>query len=297
LALARWITDRNNPLTARVAVNHIWMRHFGRPLVPTVFDFGKNGKPASHPKLLDWLAVQFMNDGWSMKKLHRMIVTSNAYRMSSSSIGSSKRNRETDPDNQFLWRMNARRMDAEVVRDSLLSVSGRLDTKMSGPELDSKLGQTTFRRSIYYRHAPEKFMKFLEMFDSASTFECYRRNETVVPQQALAMVNSSLTLQMSCHLAASLNKKSGSSRSPKNDDAFITALFERIICRPPTSAEQQACRTFLNEQTRRLSKPAAVTLFKGGPNVAVKPSTVPHLRARENLALVLLNHHEFVTAR
>jgi mono/diheme cytochrome c family protein len=297
LALARWIADRNNPLTARVAVNHIWMRHFGRPLVPTVFDFGKNGKPATHPELLDWLAVQFMNDGWSMKKLHRMIVTSNAYRMSSSSVGSLKRNRETDPDNQFLWRMNARRMDAEVVRDSVLSVSGRLDVKMSGPELDSKLGQSTFRRSIYYRHAPEKSMKFLEMFDSASTFECYRRNETVVPQQALAMVNSSLTLQMSRSLAASLNKQSGSSRSPKNDDAFIAALFVRTICRPPTSAEQQACRTFLNEQTTRLSKPSALTLFKGGPNVAIKPSAVPHLRARENLALVLLNHHEFVTAR
>ncbi|GAB4144857.1 MAG: DUF1553 domain-containing protein [Planctomycetaceae bacterium] len=297
LALARWIANRKNPLTARVAVNHIWMRHFGKPLVPTVFDFGKNGKPASHPQLLDWLAVQFMDDGWSMKKLHRLILTSRVYRLSSSSVGAAKSNRSLDPDNQFLWRMNARRMEAEVVRDSVLFVAGKLDEKMGGPELDSKLGQTTFRRSLYYRHAPEKSMMFLKTFDAASAFECYRRNETVVPQQALAMVNSTLTLRLSRELAASLNRHAGTEHTDQNNGAFIHSLFVRVLNRPPTSDEEQLCRDFLAQQTTRLKQQKGLTSFQSGPKIAIGPSPVPHLRARENLTHVLLNHHEFVTAR
>src|SRR5262249_33179522 len=116
LALARWITSKDNPLAARVAVNHIWLRHFGAPLVGTVFDFGKHGQPPTHPALLDWLAVEFMERGWSMKRMHRLIVTSTAYRMDSSSEPTAA---ALDPDNRWLWRMNVRRMEAETVRDSL----------------------------------------------------------------------------------------------------------------------------------------------------------------------------------
>src|SRR5262249_15159488 len=146
LALARWIADRNNPLTARVAVNHVWMRHFGRPLVPTVANFGLNGQTPTHPELLDWLAVEFAEGGWSMKKPHRLIVTSDAYRLSSRSDGPAAK---ADPDNRYLWRANPRRMEGEAVRDSLLAVAGQLDLTMGGPILDEKLGLTSRRRSVY----------------------------------------------------------------------------------------------------------------------------------------------------
>ena len=302
LALARWIADRDNPLTARVAVNHIWMRHFGKPLVPTVFDFGMNGKPATHPKLLDWLSVEFMNaadrsngnHGWSMKHLHRLMVTSKTYRMQSSGVLNAESNVPIDPDNEFLWRMNSRRIEAEVVRDSVLWVSGQLDMNVGGPELDAKLGQTTYRRSIYYRHAPEKFMTFLKLFDAANTNECYRRDETIVPHQALALVNSRLAIEQSRRLASQVNEQLDADKRPA---AFIEALFERVLCRPPTDDERSACEQFLIEQTKRFAEPRKLTTFQTGSNLAVKPSADPHLRSRENLAHVLLNHNEFVTLR
>src|SRR5581483_836041 len=109
LALARWITDQQNPLTARVAMNHVWMRHFGKPLVPTVFDFGRNGQPPSHPALLDWLAAEFMERKWSMKAMNKLIVTSAAYRMDSTPDTAAL---ARDPENVWLWRMNPRRMEA-----------------------------------------------------------------------------------------------------------------------------------------------------------------------------------------
>src|SRR5262249_41933583 len=137
LALARWIADRQNPLTARVAMNHLWLRHFGKAIVPTVFDFGRNGRPPSHPALLDWLAAEFMDRDWSMKKLHRLMVTSSAYRMDSVNDGPG---RALDPDNRWLWRMNSRRMEAELVRDSVLHVAGNLDLTMGGPDIPHQLG-------------------------------------------------------------------------------------------------------------------------------------------------------------
>jgi len=170
LALARWITDRRNPLTARVAVNHIWMRHFGKPLVPSVFDFGRNGKAPVNQALLDWLAAELMglegpkskvqspnrsgadgrgvsgvpvvdstqaNGSWRMKRLHRLIVTSSAYRMSSGLVGRDRANAVRDSDNVNLWRYPARRLESEGVRDSVLAVSNSLDATMGGPELDN----------------------------------------------------------------------------------------------------------------------------------------------------------------
>src|SRR5207249_3530795 len=116
LAFARWLTGRDNPLTARVAVNHVWNRHFGQALVPTVHDFGRNGRPPSHPALLDWLAAEFMDRGWSMKELHRLIVTSNTYRQASTPDAS---NAALDRDNKYLWRYPPHRLEAEAVRDSL----------------------------------------------------------------------------------------------------------------------------------------------------------------------------------
>ncbi|HUR54008.1 MAG TPA: DUF1553 domain-containing protein, partial [Gemmataceae bacterium] len=162
LALANWIASADNPLTARVAVNHIWMRHFGAPLVPTVANFGLSGKKPTHPELLDWLAVELVRSKWSMKHVHRLIVTSRAYRLSSrNGDGASK---SADPDNRHYWRANPRRMDAEVVRDSLLAVAGQLDTTHGGPILDEKLGLTSKRRSLYFRFNAEYKMSFLDQF-------------------------------------------------------------------------------------------------------------------------------------
>lgn len=290
-ALANWITSRDNPLAARVAVNHIWMRHFGEPLVPTVFDFGLNGKPPTHPRLLDWLAVELMEHDWSMKHLHRLLVTSSAYRMRSSSKSASAANLEGDPDNRYLWRMNARRMEAEIVRDSVLAASGHLNRTMGGPELDQNAGQTTFRRSIYYRHAAEKQMLFLQLFDAANVVECYRRNVSVVPQQALALVNSPLAVAHSRRLAGKL------SDGCESGDEFVTAAFEQILSRRPTSEEAAACRAFLDSQAKLLGEPDKLQAFAAGPKSTVPPSNDPRRRARENLVLVLFNHNDFQTIR
>jgi len=293
LALARWITRRDNPLTARVAVNHLWMRHFGSPLVPTTFDFGVNGKPPSHPQLLDWLAVELMESGWSMKHIHRLMVTSSTYRMDSAGAAL-EANAKLDPDNRFLWRMNARRMEAEVVRDSVLAVGGQLDPSMGGPDLDENLSQTNPRRSIYFRHAAEKRMLFASLFDSASVTECYRRDESITPQQALALANSPLALSQARLLARKLSDKVGQENA--SDGAFITAAFEQVLGRLPTDAEVATCTRFLAEQPARLQA-AGLVSFTAGEAAAVEPSSDPRMRARENLAHVLLNHHEFITIR
>jgi hypothetical protein len=289
-ALAAWMTSPENPLAARVAVNHIWMRHFGSPLVPTVFDFGSNGKPPTHPELLDWLAVELMEHGWSMKHLHRLMVTSQAYRMQSWSEPGDP-SAKLDPQNVALWRMNARRMEAELVRDNVLFVAGSLDPAMSGPEIDQNAGLTNPRRSLYFRHAPEKLMTFLKLFDAANTNACYRRDESVVPQQALALANSPLSLGEARKLAGLL------ARSHGDPDGFIAAAFERVLSRAPTPDEQAACAEYLAEQTRRLASPSGLTPFTEGPAPAVPPSNDPAQRARENLVHVLMNHNDFVTVR
>ena len=297
LALARWITDRRNPLAARVCVNHIWMRHFGSPLVTSVFDFGNNGRRPVFPALLDWLAVELIESGWDMKHLHRLMMTSSAYRMSSSLSPPQSESRDRDPDNNYLWRMNSKRLESELVRDGVLWVCGGLDTRMGGPELDAGTGLSTSRRSIYYRHAPEKMMTFLDIFDSASTHECYRRSETVVPQQALALVNSRMAIEQSRHLARRLDQAIGLENTRANNLRFLETVFMKILGRGPSEAERTVCLEFLAGQALLLAQPKKLTPFGKGQKISVPPAAQPHLRARENLVLVLLNHNEFLTIR
>jgi hypothetical protein len=256
LALARWIVGRDNPISARVAVNHVWLRHFGRALVPTTFDFGSQGQRPSHPALLDWLAVDLQEHGWSLKRLHRLIVTSAAYRRDSTPEAAAL---AADPENKFLWRMAPRRLEAEAVRDGVLQVAGRLDLQRGGPEIDESEGLVSRRRSLYFRHNPEKRVEFLAIFDGASATESYTRTPTIVPQQALALLNSALALDAAGALAETLSKL--------DDPAFISAAFETVLSRPATREEQEACRTFLSTGKR---------------------SALVH---------ALLNHHEFVTIR
>jgi hypothetical protein len=285
LAFARWLVNRDNPLAARVAVNHVWLRHFGQALVPSVFDFGRNGQPATHPALLDWLAVEFMERQWSMKSLHRLIVTSAAYRRDSRPETSLLRR---DPDNRYLWRMAPRRVEGEVVRDSIFYVAGRLDGRMGGADIDHRLGTSVPRRSLYFQQAAEKQMEFLMLFDGPSVTECYQRTQSIMPQQALALSNSGLTLQHARILARKLAAEVGSDAGK-----FTRAAFETVLSRLPSAAEEKECRTFLHELARRLpaGKPGALDADGRAAEGDV------NLRARENLVLVLLNHHEFVTIR
>jgi hypothetical protein len=296
LALARWMVSPENPRTARVAVNHLWMRHFGEPLVPTVFDLGVNGKPASHPELLDWLAVELRDSGWDLKRVQRLMVTSAAYRRASAmSSDAGARNAAIDPGNRHLWRMNVRRMEAELARDNVLAAAGRLDRAMGGPEVDAGEALTTTRRSLYYRHAPEKQATILKVFDVASTTACYRRDVSVVPQQALALANSVLTLGASRRLAGEL--AAALPDSAGRDAEFVEAAFVRVLGRPPSEDERAAALGFLDEQAALLGDPARLSVFADGHEPAVPPAADPRQRAREGLVHVLFNHNDFVAIR
>ena len=198
LALAKWIASRKNPLTARVAINHIWTRHFGEPLVANTFDFGLRSPEPVFAELLDWLAVELMENQWSMKHIHRLIVTSNFFKRQSYADSTLHAdNIDRDPDNQLLWKTNPRRLDAEIIRDSQFHVAGALDLTQGGADIDYAKGETSSRRSIYFRHAYEKQMTMLVLFDAAAPNECYRRSESIIPQQALTLANSKLSLSMS----------------------------------------------------------------------------------------------------
>ena len=295
LALARWIANEKNPRTARVAVNHIWRRHFNQAIVPTVANYGLNGQSPSHPELLDWLAVTFMEQGWQMKPMHRMMVLSNTYRMSSAD-GASKLNQTIDPENKFYWRMNSRRMEAEVVRDSILATAGKLDLTMSGPELEEKQGETIFRRSLYFRITPNEKMEFLELFDLANPNACYERSVSVVPQQALAVTNSSLALDQARLLAEQLSEEVGAGSDNKTEQAFVQAAFQQILSRAATTKEVITCLRFL-KQHPELLKQNQNDRFPGGGTSKRAPSSDFHQRARENLVHVLYSHNDFVTIR
>ena len=301
-ALARWIASRHNPRTARVAVNHIWMRHFGQPLVASVANFGLNGDQPSHPELLDWLTAELMENGWRMKPIHRMLVLSRAYRCSSAMAPTDpaerqrmQANSKIDPTNKHLWRMNSRRMEAEVVRDSVLFTAGSLDMNRGGPEIAESQGLTSLRRSLYFRNTPNEKMKFLEIFDVADPNGCYRRRESVVPHQALALMNSALALDQSRLLAERISKDVGEQNNERTQVAFITAAFETILNQSPTAAELQASQRFLADHPQQLT--TAAVAFPAGGQSQRGPSATPHLRARENLVHVLFSHNAFVTIR
>ncbi len=276
-ALAKWITDAQHPLTARVAVNHLWGRHFGKGIVPTVFDFGRKGTPPTHPELLDWLAVELTDHGWSMKHLHRLIVTSQTYRMTSSQKQATPQASAADPDNKFLWRRNPIRMEAQIVRDSLLHLAGELDLKQGGPSIPVKDEQSR-RRSLYFVHSHNEHQKFLSTFDDASVLECYRRSESIVPQQALALENSPLAAAMAEKIAQRLHL----AQPNLTDQDFARQAFVMILANDPTEGELLAAVSALEQLT-----------------TAAKNSNRPHpeSQARTNLIVALLNHNDFVTIR
>ena len=308
-ALARWIASPHNPRTARVAVNQIWLRHFGEALVPTVDNFGLNGAAPSHPELLNWLAAELIDNGWRMKPLHRMIVLSATYRLQSAEGPESRVERQDsqddtldsrpstlDPSNRSLWHANSRRMESELVRDSVLYVAGSLDLTRGGPEIPETEGLTSLRRSLYFRNTPNEKMKLLELFDMADPNQCYRRRESVVPQQALALMNSGLALDQSRLLAEKLTAECGPAGDEQPDAAFIVAAYETILSRAPREAEQAACAKFLREHAALVERGGSTPFAAGGQSH--RPASAdPRQRARENLVQVLFSHNEFVTVR
>jgi hypothetical protein len=281
-ALAAWITDRRNPLTARVAVNHIWARHMGTPLVATVFDFGRKGSPPSHPELLDWLAAELIDSGWDMKHLHRLIVLSSAYRMSSSAAGSDA-NVAKDPDNLHLWRRTPMRLESQAVRDSILSLAGTLDLTRGGPPVLPADQADSTRRSLYFFHSNNERNLFLTTFDEAPVKECYRRDQSIVPQQALALSNSRLVHDAAGQIAERLSRPAASELSPLDDQAFVRRAFLVMLGMAANEDEIGASMKAL-EAWRAL--PDAAADAAGSVD-----------GARGHFVWALLNHNDFVTVR
>ncbi len=274
-ALARWITDRRNPLTARVTVNHIWMRHMGAPLVPTVFDFGRNGTRPANPALLDWLAAELTDNNWSMKHVHRLIVSSAAYRVSSSVSGGDA-NVERDSDNRYWWRRVPVRLESQAVRDSLLALAGTLDATIGGPPVARAQQATSTRRSLYFFHSNNERNLFLTTFDEALVKDCYRREQSIVPQQALALTNSALALDASSKIAKRIATIK-TDDSAVDDTDFIKNAFRIVLGIDPGDEEIS-------------SSMQAIELWRKLPNSS--PDT-----ARANLVWALINHNDFVTVR
>jgi hypothetical protein len=290
-ALAEWLVSKDNPLPARVAVNDIWLRHFGKPIVATVANFGRNGAKPSNQALLDWLAVDFMDNGWSMKKLHRMLLTSKAYRMASSGMALSETNKQIDPENQFFWRMNPHRMEAETIRDAVLYQAGLLDLATGGSDIDEHQAFDSHRRSLYLRQTPDSQAEFLRLYDQPMPNDCYIRPESIIPQQALASSNSTFFQEASRLLAKSLNGRHAT------DEDFIRAAFDTILGAPPTVLELAESRKFLASQSALLAHPERLTRFSEVVDTHVPPAPDSRQRARENLIHALMNHNEFITVR
>ncbi|MBI3871443.1 MAG: PSD1 domain-containing protein [Verrucomicrobia bacterium] len=321
LAFGKWATSPANPLLARVIVNRVWMHHFGRGLVGTPADFGLQGERPSHPELLDWLASVFsapacdgperLGLGWSLKRLHRLIMTSTAYRQSSSR----EPGRDAlDPENRLYWRRSIQRLDAESIRDSILAVSGALNERMFGPPVpvredvvgqvvvgvdkkqgdnkmpvDVPMGDEEFRRSLYVETRRSRPLAFLNAFDApVMEVNCERRTSSTVAPQSLMLMNSDFLMQQSRFFADRLRREAGSFRDARVDRAWRLAFG-----RPASAAELQSALRFLEGQVERIaSKPAPEPKpdAKGG----ALSETSPEDQAMRSLCQDLLSSNEFL---
>jgi hypothetical protein len=293
LELARWIADPKNPLTARVMVNRIWQHHFGTGLVATGDNFGSRGDRPSHPELLDWLAARFVEGGWSVKAMHRLVMLSATYQQSAAADDRAAR---LDPDGRLLWRMPWRRLEAEALRDALLAVAGNLDRRAGGPEaaealwkkaeiLDAKRGfapnrmQTsdpyydTPRRSVYLPVVRNALPDVLALFDAADPNAVSAvRNDTTVPAQALFLLNNPFVRAQALHFAQSLLADS------KADDCGRVRLAHvRALGRPATDDEVREALAYLD-----------------GYAAKAKPGSDARLAAWQSYCQVLFCSNEFL---
>jgi hypothetical protein len=239
--LAEWITSPSNPLTARVMVNRLWQHHFGEGLVRTPSNFGKMGDAPSHPALLDWLALEFIDRGWSLKAMHRLMLTSAAYRMSSADTAA---NVAIDPENRLVWRMPRVRLEAEIIRDAVLAAAGTLDRTLGGPAIfpyiDPDLFEkssnrdwkgkpdddpSTWRRSLYVFSKRSIRYPMFEAFDQPNLINSTdRRNRTTIAPQALILMNNPFVLDQSRRFADRLVREAGPDVAAQVDRAFLIAL-------------------------------------------------------------------------
>jgi hypothetical protein len=266
-ALARWLTAADNPLTARVLVNRVWGWHFGEGLVRTPNDFGKQGEPPAHPELLDWLARDCMDHGWSLKHLHRRILLSATYRLGSSAAG---RGTEVDPENRLLWHFPRRRLEGEAVRDNMLACAGTLNTKqfgpavvppLNGPELSGLFDAKTkwpvtadasehTRRSVYLLARRTFVYPLFAAFDPPEVMtSCPRRMPTVVPAQALTLLNSPLAREQSTAFARRLVKECGN-----EPEKTIARAWQLAYGRTASPAEAERAVAFLKKRTDALGE-------------------------------------------
>jgi hypothetical protein len=264
LELADAIANPKNPLTARVIVNRIWLHHFGEGIVRTPDDFGTRSEPPTHPELLDYLASTFVENGWSIKKLHKQIMLSSVYQQSSDE---EPNHQQADPDNRWLWRMNRHRLDFEAMRDTILAIGGKLDLTMGGPPVKLDAEPYPLRRSIYgyvdRNNLPNMFMAF----DFASPdLTTGRRESTIVPQQALFMMNSPLVVEQAHDLA----QRADFSAQP-TDEKKIRQLYKVIYQREPTKFELQIALQFIGaERDRAVPKTPQDSWAYGYGEVAAK---------------------------
>jgi hypothetical protein len=253
--LAEWLASTKNPLPARVMVNRIWQGHFGRGIVGTPNDFGRQGDAPSHPELLNWLAAEFIERGWSVKALHRLIMTSDAYQRAS---GPDAANTAIDSANTYLWRMNRRRLEAEEIRDAVLQTAGQLSEKMYGPPVVLPLSKEEFlgirepelwpisldpaehtRRSVYLYVKRSFKMPMLETFDIPDpTMSCARRESSTVAPQALAMMNGDFTRTYAAKIADRFQ-----------GPAAVEQLWRHALGRKPTNEETERAKAFLQRNT------------------------------------------------
>ena len=240
LELAMGIASPNNPLTARVMINRIWLHHFGAGLVPTPDDFGMMSEPPSHPALLDYLALNFMTNGWSIKKIHRLILLSSVYQESSTS---NPRFAQIDPGNRLLWRANIHRLEYEPLRDSLLAMGGLLDTNLYGRPVDMRRHPEITRRAVYDFVDRANIPDTMINFDFATPdMVTGIRHETTVPQQALFLMNSPLVIELVRRLVAMPDFV-----AIPDDVGRVKFLYERIYQRPPTSDETALGVEYVNQ--------------------------------------------------
>lgn len=266
LELARALTRRQNPLTARVLVNRVWGRHFGTPLVKSAADFGVRTEPPANPALLDFLAVRFMDSGWSLKQLHRDILCSAAYRQSSdpgtdpAATARFDANARLDPGNQWYWRMNRKRFDFEALRDSLLFVSGGLDESMGGLPVDMFQDKSAPRRSLYGFIDRQNLPGVLRSFDFANPdTSSAQRFQTTVPQQALFMMNNPFLIELA---------RTATSREPftrlGSDPVRIAWLHQRFFQRQPEPTELQLGLQFVQQQSHVVPEPRPAAAWSYG---------------------------------
>lgn len=233
LELARAIASPDNPLTARVLVNRVWAYHFGTPIVSTASDFGVRSAPPTHPDLLDYLATHFMENGWSIKELHRLIMHSAAYRQSSSGEPAA-----SDPENRLLARQNPKRLDFEAMRDSLLATSGALNLEMGGPSTPITTEPYTTRRTIYGQIERQNLPGVFRTFDFATPdAHSPGRFKTTVPQQALYLMNAPFSVQQARTLLANVGES--------NDDERARQLYHRVFQRDPRPEELELAHAFI----------------------------------------------------